>query len=106
MCDCFISIPPSNGSTEESATEVIKIWKDERGPEATLENLESQLEAIGRDDILKNFKRLAYSNYGTRERILVTEIRRPGDSEHTNGFVNGADDILIDPSVQVEYQRA
>jgi hypothetical protein len=69
-----------------------------------MENLETQLQAIGRADIVNNFKRLAYSSYGTRERLLVTEIRRSGDSEHKNGFVNGDDNILIDPSVQVWYE--
>ena len=94
----------SNGSTEALAAKVLEIWKDERGPEATMENLESQLQAIGRADILKNFKRLAYSSYGTRDRLLVTEIRRPVDSEHTNGFVNGHDNFLIDPSSETSVE--
>ena len=66
-----------------------------------MENLETQLQAIGRADIVSNFKRLAYSSYGTRETLLVTEIKRTGDPEQTNGFVNGDDNILIDPTVQV-----
>jgi hypothetical protein len=69
-----------------------------------MENLETQLQAIDRADILKNFKHLAYSNYGTRERLLVTEIRRSGDSKHTNGFVNGDDNILIDPASETSVQ--
>ena len=69
-----------------------------------MENLETQLQAIGRGDILKNFKHLAYSSYGTRERLLVTEIRRSSDTDHTNGFVNGNDSILIDPSTEMSVQ--
>lgn len=69
-----------------------------------MENLETQLQAIGRADILKNFKHLAYSSYGTRDRLLVTEIRRSSDGEHANGFVNGDDNILIDPSSEMTVQ--
>ena len=67
-------------------------------------NLETQLQAIGRADILKNFKHLAYSSYGTRDRLLVTEIRRSSDGEHTNGFVNGTDHIFVDPSSELTVQ--
>ena len=67
-------------------------------------NLETQLQAIGRADILKNFKHLAYSSYSTRDRLLVTEIRRSSDGEHTNGFVNGTDHIFVDPSSELTVQ--
>lgn len=90
----------SGHNYEASAFEVVQIWRDEQGPDASLEKLESVLQAIGREDILKNFKHLTNSSYGTHDRLLVTEIHRNGDTKHTNRYVEGKNDILIDSSCE------
>ena len=69
-----------------------------------MENLESHLKSINREDILNNFKKLAYSSYGTRDRILVTEIRRPGDTI-INGLITGDEHTVDDSERAVEEKR-
>lgn len=91
----------SNGNIQESSLEVVKLWKDDQGSEATMENLESLLKGIGREDIVKDFKYLANSNYGSKDRVIVTEIRRSGNKDPVfNGVQNGDNNLVIDSSVE------
>ena len=65
----------SSAEANECAADVLKTWRDKEDTEANMAALEKALRDMGREDIVKNFKQLAYSSYS--KAVSYTHLTLP-----------------------------
>ena len=81
----------SSAEANECAADVLKTWRDKEDTEANMAALEKALRDMGREDIVKNFKQLAYSSY-SKDPVIIVEtfhISSTPEKDSTDGSSAG-----------------